>query len=95
MSDRRPRARAYRVPWRVDRSAPPVYRLVNTGPHVLRGVTVSVSGRAELTVSAPASIVPGDAVSAVVTGDDLARDTVLVVRWFPPDGDEYLWRVSF
>ncbi|GAA1442848.1 hypothetical protein GCM10009617_15740 [Leifsonia poae] len=95
MSVRRSRGPAYQVPWQVDRGAPPVYRLVNTGPHVLRGVTVSVSGRSQLRVSAPASIAPGAAVSAIVTGDDLARDTVLVIRWFPPDGKEYLWHVSF
>jgi hypothetical protein len=29
-----------------------------------------------------------------VTSADPARDTVLVVRWFPPDGREYLWQVS-
>lgn len=83
------------MPWRVDRSAPPVYRLVNTSADTLRGVTVSIAGRARLTVSAPASLAPGDAVAATVTGPDLARDTVLVVRWFPPDGREYLWHVSF
>jgi hypothetical protein len=83
------------VPWHVDRSAPPVYRLINAGPDVLRGVSVTVAGRATLSVSAPASIEPGDAVAATVTGSDLARGTVLVVRWFRPDGDEYLWHVSF
>ncbi|MFF1573772.1 hypothetical protein ACFVWR_13570 [Leifsonia sp. NPDC058292] len=91
----RQRPLAHRVPWRVDRSAPPVYRLVNESDDVLRGVTVSVSGRARLSVSAPAAIEPGDAVAATVTGTELERDTVLVVRWFLPDGDEYLWHVSF
>lgn len=83
------------MPWHVDRSAPPVYRLVNTGRDVLRGVSVTVAGRATVTVSAPASIAPGDAVVTTVSGRDLARGTVLVVRWFRPDGDEYLWHVSF
>jgi hypothetical protein len=91
----RTRAFAHRVPWRVDRSAPPIYRLVNTGPHVLRGVTLSIAGRARLRVSAPAAVQPGEAVAATITGTDLARDTVLVVRWFHPDGHEYLWHVSF
>lgn len=93
-SIRRLRAIAYRVPWHVDRTAPPQYRLVNTGPHILRGVTVSVSGRARLRVSAPTSVHPGDAVAATVTGRELERNTVLVVRWFPPDGREYLWHVK-
>jgi hypothetical protein len=68
---------------------------VNTSEDTLRGVTVSIAGRARLTVSAPAALAPGDAVAATVTGPDLARDTVLVVRWFLPDGREYLWHVSF
>jgi hypothetical protein len=39
-------------------------------------------------------VLPGEAVRASVTGVDPARDTVLVVRWFPPDGREYLWQIS-
>jgi hypothetical protein len=95
LSVRSDRGFAYRVPWHVDRSAPPVYRLVNTSRDVLRGVSVSVSGRARLRVSAPASVVPGDSVAATVSGPELERDTVMVVRWFQPDGREYLWHVSF
>ncbi len=83
------------MPWRIDRASAPYYALVNTSPHVLRGVTVSVAGRSRLRVSAPASIRPGESIRAAVTGDDPARDTLLVVRWFPPDGREYLWQVSF
>jgi hypothetical protein len=95
LSERRPRALAYRVPWRVDRTAAPYYALVNTSGQVLRGVTVSVAGRSRVRTSAPASIRPGESVRAAVTGRDAARDTVLVVRWFPPDGREYLWQISF
>ena len=62
---------------------------------MLRGVTVSVSGRARLTVSAPSSVAPGGAVDTTVTGRAIAEDTILVVRWFRPDGTEYLWNVSF
>lgn len=86
---------AHPVPWQVDRSAPPLYRLINTSRDVLRGVTVQIAGRSRLTVSSPAAVAPGDAVGATVTGHDLARDTILVVRWFRPDGTEYLWNVSF
>lgn len=91
----RPRRLAYPVPWRVDRSTAPHFRLVNTGRQALRGVTVSVAGSSRLSVSAPAVVRPGEAVRASLSGGDLARDTVLVVRWFPPDGREYLWSVSF
>ncbi len=90
-----PRRLAYRVPWRVDRSAAPHYRLVNTSREVLTGVSVSVAGRSTLTVSAPASVRPGESVRASLGGGDPARDTLLVVRWFPPDGREYLWQIAF
>jgi hypothetical protein len=91
----RPRRLAYRVPWRVDRSTAPHYRIVNTGRHPLRGVTVTVAGSARVRVGAPAVVRPGEAVHASLSGPDPARDTVLVVRWFPPDGREYLWQISF
>jgi hypothetical protein len=38
---------------------------------------------------------PGEAVAATVTGKDLERDTIVIVRWLQPDGLEYLWQVSF
>lgn len=90
----RPRRLAYPVPWRVDRSTTPHLRIVNAGREPLRGVTVSVAGSSRLRVSAPASVLPGEAVRASLSGADPARDTVLVVRWFPPDGREYLWQIS-
>jgi len=82
------------VPWRVDRSTAPHYRLVNTGHETLSGVTVSVAGSARLRVSTPTSVPPGEAVRASVSGLGAERDSVLVVRWFPPDGREYLWQIS-
>jgi len=94
---RAPRLRriAYRVPWSVDRSTAPHYRLVNTSREVLRGVSVSVAGSSQLQVSGPASVRPGESVRASLSGGDPARDTLLVVRWFPPDGREYLWQIAF
>lgn len=86
---------AYRVPWRVERSAAPHYRIRNVGHDTLRGVTVSVSGRSRLRVAAPVVVPPGVAIHATVSGPDPARDTILVVRWFAPDSAEYLWQVSF
>lgn len=91
----RPRRDAYPVPWSVDRTAAPHYRIVNTSAQELRGVTVSVAGSSDVRVSSPASIRPGEAVRAVLVGEDPSRDTLLVVRWFPPDGREYLWQISF
>jgi hypothetical protein len=83
------------VPWIVDRSGAPHFRLVNSSSDELRGVTVSIAGSASLRVSSPSSVRPGEAVRASLFGGDPARDTLLVVRWFPPDGREYLWQVSF
>src|SRR4051794_11101321 len=95
LSAHRPRVRAYRVPWRIDRTSAPLYSLVNASSEVLRGVTVSIAGRSRVRVSAPSSIHPGEAVRAPVSGADPAEDTILLVRWFPSDGREYLWQVSF
>ena len=83
------------LPGTVERSGAPHFRLVNTSSEELRGVTVSIAGSASLRVSSPSSIRPGEAVRASLHGGDAARDTLLVVRWFPPDGREYLWQVSF
>ena len=81
-------------PAAVDRSAAPHYRIVNAGTQELRGVTVSIAGASDVRVSSPASIRPGEAVRAdLVPGP--SRDTLLVLRWFPPDGREYLWQISF
>ncbi|MDR6970071.1 hypothetical protein [Leifsonia shinshuensis] len=90
----RPRRLAYPVPWSVDRTTAPHYRIVNTGRETLRGVTVSIAGESRLRVSIPATVPPGGSVRASVTGPHPSRDTVLVVRWFPPDGREYLWQIS-
>ncbi|HEY2556953.1 MAG TPA: hypothetical protein VGI08_07590 [Diaminobutyricibacter sp.] len=89
------RPAAYRVPWQVERAAAPHYRIRNTGDDTLRGVTVSVFGTSRFRVAAPAIVRPGGAIHATTSGPDPARDTIVVVRWFAPDGAEYLWQVSF
>jgi len=38
---------------------------------------------------------PEHGIEVTVAGRDRPRDTILVIRWFRPDGVEYLWRVSF
>ncbi|WP_345764137.1 hypothetical protein [Diaminobutyricibacter sp. McL0608] len=91
----RPRPAAYRVPWHVERDAAPHYRIRNMADHALRGVTVSVFGTSRLRVAAPSVVHPGGVIHASVSGPDPARDTIVVVRWFAPDGAEYLWQVSF
>jgi hypothetical protein len=87
---------AYGVPWVcIHGSSAGAFTLRNVGLEPVSGVTVTVTGRGLMPTSAPATIVPGDALSVRIVGTHLERDTVAVVRWFRPDGREYLWRVSF
>lgn len=61
----------------------------------MHGVTLVVHGPGLLRVSAPATLAPGQGLEVRIAARDLARSTILVVRWFRHDGLEYLWRVSF
>jgi hypothetical protein len=45
--------------------------------------------------STPSTLQPGESLEVMISGRDLARSTVLLVRWFRSTGEEYLWRVSF
>ena len=86
----------YRLPLRFDRAlAPTLYRLVNDGPEVLRGVTALLDGAGVMPALLPVALAPGAHVDIRVRGEDLARSSVLIVRWLRANGDEYLWRVSF
>jgi hypothetical protein len=85
---------AYLVPWYFQRGEG-VYSLRNLGQESLTGVTFALYGSGVMPASAPATLEAGDALEIAISGRDLARDTVGVVRWFRPNGQEYLWRVSF
>jgi hypothetical protein len=91
---------AYRVPWlfeRGDGGALPTncFALRNLGAERLTAVTFNLYGSGIMPASAPASLDPGDSLEIVVSGHDLAKDAIGVIRWFRPNGQEYLWRVSF
>ena len=91
---------AYRVPWLFERgngsSAPQnCFTLRNLGPERLAAVTFNLYGSGVMPVSAPATLEAGDELQIVISGHDLAKDTIGLVRWFRPNGQEYLWRVSF
>ena len=87
---------AYPVPFAVERDAGPRrYVITNAGGERLDGITMSLLGAGVMPASAPAALQPGESLEVLISVRDLARSTVLVVRWFRPDGDEYLWRVSF
>jgi hypothetical protein len=38
---------------------------------------------------------PGHGIEVTIALRTLAVNTILVIRWFRPDGVEYLWRVAF
>jgi len=91
---------AYRVPWyfeRGDGTRLPAnsFSLRNLGSEPLSAVTFNLYGRGVTPASAPATLEPGDSLEIVVSGHELARDTIGIIRWFRPNGQEYLWRVSF
>jgi hypothetical protein len=91
---------AYRVPWLFERgdglAAPPnCFTLRNLGLERLTGVTINLYGAGMMPTSAPATLEAGDSLEIVISGHDLAHDTIGLVRWFRPSGQEYLWRVSF
>jgi voltage-gated potassium channel Kch len=87
---------AYPVPFRLERDAGPRrYLLTNRGRERLEGVTLSLLGAGVMPATAPSTLDIGESLEVVIAARDLARSTVLLVRWFRPSGGEYLWRVSF
>jgi hypothetical protein len=86
---------AYPVPWRIDRSRAPHYELANIGGEPLRAVTLTLLGSGLLVSGAPRRLSPGAAFAFTLRAENPARNTIVVVRWFRPSGEQYLWRVSF
>lgn len=86
---------AYAVPFTVDRSRAPRFTLNNRSDERLRGISLSLLGSGRLLWGLPSALDPEESLHFVVHGDDIARDSVLLVRWFRPSSEEYLWRVSF
>jgi hypothetical protein len=85
---------AYRVPWLFERGNGH-FTLRNLGPERLTAVTFNLYGSGVMPASAPVTLEAGDALEIVISGHDLAKDTIGLVRWFRPNAQEYLWRVSF
>lgn len=79
---------AYTVPWHVDRSHAPRYRLLNTSDEDLSGVSFLVQGFALAPAYAPRSVLAGQSIDIALRGRDLERNTVMIVRWFRPSRDE-------
>ncbi|WP_291051340.1 hypothetical protein [Herbiconiux sp.] len=92
----RPEPLAYPVPLRLDRrDAPRSYLLQNVGDEPLRGLSFSLIGTGMMRASPPLLLAPGQAVRLRIRGSTLPLSAVLIIRWFRPNDDEYLWRVSF
>ncbi len=86
---------AYRVPLTVDRGPGHLYRFTNVGGETLHGVALTLHGSGIMGANPPARLDPGQSLEVDIIGRALARDSILVIRWFRPNGIEYLWRVSF
>jgi hypothetical protein len=94
--DMRSQTSAYPVPFWIDReSSPHLYRIVNVGDESVVGLRATLLGSGHLVPIRATTLQPGSSLSLTVIGHDLRRDTVVVLHWFRPDGDEYLWRFSF
>lgn len=86
---------AYAVPFRLRRRAVGSFVLTNASRETVHGVSFTLHGAGVMSLTAPAKLEPGAEVEVTVRGVDLARATILVIRWFRANGDEYLWRVAF
>ena len=87
---------AYRVPFALERLPElNLYRLTNTGGETIVGATLTLHGSGLMAASPPRSLAPEDTIEVLIAGRELALNAILVVRWFRPNGTEYLWRVSF
>ncbi|WP_027479064.1 hypothetical protein [Gryllotalpicola ginsengisoli] len=86
---------AYPVPWLFIRDYAPRYGLKNASLETLRNVWCSLLGPGALPLQLPVNVEPGQTLWVPVHGADLARDTLLVVRWRRENGEEYLWRAAF
>jgi len=86
---------AYPVPFRIDRSRAPRYRLVNASAERLRWVRIEMDGPGVASARLTPRLEPGGAVEVMVRGPDLAERSRLCVRWLRPNGEEYLWAIAF
>lgn len=87
---------AYRVPFVVDRSRAPFrYYLVNLSSERLDSVRLTLLGSGAMLPVNSRRVLPGGVTAFSPAGHDLSRNSVVIVRWFRPNGEEYLWRVSF
>jgi hypothetical protein len=84
----------YPVPFRLERDAGPRrYRLINGGRETLDGVSLSLEGPGLMPASDPSTLRPAETLEVLISSRHLGAETVLLVGWRRPSGEEYLWRV--
>jgi hypothetical protein len=87
---------AYPVPFAIERrTAPHTLVLTNRSPERLTALSFTLLGAGSVRTTAPLLLDPGRQVRLVVAAPELPRRGIVVVRWFRPDGSEYLWRITF
>lgn len=72
-----------------------MYRLRNRGFEPVHGIRLTAHGSGRMLWCPSGETPPNGVIEFSLSGDDLARDTTVTVRWFRPDETEYLWRCSF
>lgn len=88
-----PTVRAYRVPWRIDRTREPTLVLSNIGNEPLHGVRLSLHGDGSVIFGADSRVPPGGHAIFRASGC-LTPASIVTLRWFRPDETEYLWRIA-
>lgn len=86
---------AYRVPFRAERRRCGHLRIVNRSEEALSSVVFLLHGPGVMAARSGGLLAPGEHAELIVKGQQLERATAVVVRWTRPNGDDYLWRVSF
>ncbi|MGO2139737.1 MAG: hypothetical protein ACTH30_04935 [Leucobacter sp.] len=87
------------VPWSVVRRAIGVIEIEHRGSETAHSVRFALAGAGMLGLSLPRAVQPGERIRVAVRGAQAeeasaARDAMLVLRWFEPDGTELLWPIS-
>lgn len=86
---------AYQVPWRViARDSNRSVMIRNDSDERLTFVRFAIAGSGELAVSLPRHVQPGESLVAELVWPYASADTLITVRWFRPDQQEYLWVLS-